>query len=540
MGTKSISDPNLFESFPKESQIDNPAGGTGGFVYQFPERTYRALDMNLVGLSRLKVNLKVTAGPSASSGQANFHIDTLDLYLDRARERFVQVAAERFTADKDEITQELYTLIEKLDQRRVEMLDKKTTEPATKEMSAAEREEALAFLRSPDLISEIQKDFDACGYIGEETPRLFGYLATVSRFLEKPLGILIVSRSGAGKSQLQDMIGKFVSEEQLHRYTRVTGQSLFYQEDGNLKYSVLSIAEEKGAEDAIYSIRTLQSDQYLTVAVTTTDPKTGIKRTEEYHVEGPVVIMITTTNPEALDFETRNRFVILTIDESREQTERILQRQRERYTLKGRLEKRLEDPIYQKHRNAQRLLNERVHVEIVNPYSLELTYPNDKLLMRREHEKYMTLINTITFLRQFQKPLKKTKATDGGEMEYVEVGIEDIALANQLAADVLGHSLDELSPHTRTLLKSIKAMVDQEGKRDMVFSRKEICEKTGWSYWQIHTHLKQLVDMEYLLFVGGGDRNRYQYQLLWDGKGESGERFVSGLIDVETLKKRKK
>lgn len=525
MPEKSTSD--LFESYPKESVIDN------GFVFAFPERTYRALDMNLVGLSRLKVNLKATAGD-------RFHIDTLDLYLDRARERFVQVAAERFTADKDEITQELYTLIEKLDKKRVELLEKKTTEPATKEMSAAEREEALAFLRSPDLIDQIQKDFDACGYIGEETPRLFGYLATVSRFLEKPLGILIVSRSGAGKSQLQDMIGKFVSEEQLHRYTRVTGQSLFYQEDGNLKYSVLSIAEEKGAEDAIYSIRTLQSDQYLTVAVTTTDPKTGTKRTEEYHVEGPVVIIITTTNPEALDFETRNRFVILTIDESREQTERILQRQRERYTLKGRLEKRLEDPIYQKHRNAQRLLNECVHVEIVNPYSLELTYPNDKLLMRREHEKYMTLINTIAFLRQFQKLLKKTKTSDGGEMQYIEVEIKDIALANQLAADVLGHSLDELSPHTRTLLKSIKQMVDDEGKRDMVFSRKEICEKTGWSYWQIHNHLKQLVDMEYLLFVGGSDRNRYQYQLLWDGKGENGERFVSGLIDVETLKKRKK
>jgi hypothetical protein len=397
----------------------------------------------------------------------------------------------------------------------------------------------LKFLKSANLIEKIGKDFDQCGYIGEETPRLFGYLATISRFLDKPLGLLIVSRSGAGKSELMDMISKLVPLEHLRKYTRVSGQALFYQDNGNLKYSVVAIAEEKGAEDAIYSIRTLQSDQYLTVAVTTTDPKTGIKRTEEYKVEGPVVIMITTTNPEALDFETRNRFVILTIDESREQTRRILKKQREQESLEGLIQSKAEETIFHKHHNAQRLLK---RVSVANPFAGDLTYPDDKLLMRREQKKYLTLIKTIAFLHQYQREIKTAK-TSSGEIEYIEVSIEDIALANQLAADVLGRSLDELSPHTRALLLEIKRMMDGKKTKNrndaLYFTRRELCEFCGWSYWQVHDHLETLMKMEYLSGAKNGKSNVYHYELLWNGEGEDGKRFFIGLIDTEKLKKRK-
>lgn len=527
-----VSDPNLFESFPKESLIPN------GFLYEFPERSYRVLEMNLQSLSRLRVNLRVTNGHARSG--APFHIDTLDLYIERARERYAEIAARRFDIAEEAIRQELYMLIEALDQKRVDMM-KAAPVPSTEGMSDKERAEAIAFLRSPDLMDEITRDFDACGYIGEETPRLFGYLAMMSRFLDKPLGLLIVSRSGAGKSQLQDAISRFVTPSQLRRYTRISGQSLFYQEQGSLKNTVIAIAEEKGAEDAIYSIRTLQSDQYLTVAVTTTDQKSGLKRTDEYRVEGPVVIIITTTNPEALDFETRNRFVILTIDESREQTRRILQKQRAQDSLEGLVQSSAEQAILRKHHNAQQLLNPSL--KVVNPFYEALKYPDEKLLMRREQKKYLTLIKTIAFLHQHQRRIKSIKGPEGKPIEYIEVEIEDIVLAGKLASEVLGRSLDELSPHTRSLLQEIKSMVDTRAKQekkkaeDILFSRRDIREHTGWSYWQVYDHIKPLLDMEYLL-MHSETRNRPMYRLLWDGEGREGERFLMGLMNSESLKKK--
>lgn len=529
MDSKSIAEPSLFESYPKESPIEN------GFVYDFGERTYRVLDLNLQGLSRLKLNLK-------ASKDDLFHIDTLDLYLERARERYAQGVAERLGSEPSLIMKELYTLIERLDQKRSQML--KAKPDARPEMTKDEQEEALAFLRSPSLIEQIQKDFLAAGFIGEETARLFGYLAATSRFTEKPLGLLILSRSGAGKSSLQEAICKFVPEEDLEDYARMSGKVLYYKL--SLKYKVLAIAEDKGAEDAIYPIRILQSEQRLSVSVAATDAKTGEKRAEEYEVEGPVAIFFTSTSTESMDFETRNRFAMLTIDESREQTERILEVQRRRYTLEGRLSEKETEPILRKHHNAQRLLKERTErgVVVVNPYAGDLKYPSDKLLMRREHEKYLTLIMTIAFLRQFQKEIKQAKTKDGKTLEYVEADIEDIALAGKLAAEILGRSLDELSPHTRRLLKLIKTMVDERrAKREehhCLFSRKEVGDYTGWSYWQLREPMEMLVKLEYLALVKSQKHNQFVYELLWDGQGETGEKFFMGLIDVETLHKQRR
>ena len=67
--------------------------------------------------------------------------------------------------------------------------------------------------------------------------------------------------------------------------------------------------------------------------------------------------------------------------------------------------------------------------------------------------------------------------------EYVEVTLEDIALANQLAPEVLGRSLDELPPQTRALLGHIRELMKQKrtgngvGNRAQVlssFSRREL------------------------------------------------------------------
>lgn len=524
METKSISDPNLFDSYPKESPIEN------GFLYDFGERTYRALEMNLQGLSRLKVNLKVTLND-------RFHIDTLDLYLDRARERYAQVSAERLNADQSAILQELYTLIETLDKKRVELLKAKPDEVKSKEMTKEGREEAMKFLRSPDLIEEIQKDFDACGYIGEETPRLFCYLATISRFLKYPLGVLMVSRSAAGKSSLQQAVLKFVPEEDLQDFDRLSGKSLYYKI--SLKHKVLAITEDEGALEAIYPIRILASEQRLRVSVANTDPKTGQKRTEDFSVEGPTSVLWGSTCAEKIDFETRNRFCIVTIDESREQTKRILQKQREQESLEGVLESEEEEVVTKKHHNAQRLLKK---LKVINPYFDELTYPDDNLLMRREQKKYLTLIKTITFLHQYQREIKREKTRSGKEIDYIEATIEDIALANKLAAEVLGRSLDELSPHTRKLLKLIKQMTQERSEKEkkkrefIFFTRRSICEYTGWSYFQTREPLETLVQMEYLI-LSKEKNNQYFYELIWDGEGEGGEKFFMGLIDVERLRK---
>ena len=100
------------------------------------------------------------------------------------------------------------------------------------------------------------------------------------------------------------------------------------------------------------------------------------------------------------------------------------------------------------HRNAQRLLRPLL---VANPFAESLTFLDDKTRTRRDHQKYLTLIRAVALLHQYQRPIKTTVHHDQA-VEYIEVTLDDIAVANRLACEVLGRSVDELPPQTRRLL----------------------------------------------------------------------------------------
>ena len=127
------------------------------------------------------------------------------------------------------------------------------------EISEEERSAALELLRDPHLLERIVADFERCGVVGEETNKLVGYVAAVSRHLEAPLAVIVQSSSAAGKSSLMEAVLAFLPEEQRVQYSAMTGQSLFYMGETDLKNKVLAIVEEEGAQRAAYALKLLQS-----------------------------------------------------------------------------------------------------------------------------------------------------------------------------------------------------------------------------------------------------------------------------------------
>ena len=120
--------------------------------------------------------------------------------------------------------------------------------------------------------------------------------------------------------------------------------------------------------------------------------------------------------------------------------------------------------------------------------------------------------------------------------------LDDIEIANQRASEILGRSLDELPPHTRTFLSLLDEIVTEECKKqnksrsDYRFTRRFLCDRLGWSYDQVRVHILRLVDLEYVLVHKGGRGQQCVYELLYDGKGRDGKPFMIGLIDVEALR----
>ena len=533
-GSTAGSEALVIESSEKQTaarpEIETTADGATTFSLDGREYRVRGLSPN--GLDRLKVNVRLKV-------DAAFHLDTIDLYQARARTQFAESAARLCRTGELQVSADLLQLIEHLEAARLSMrrADTSTDEAP---MTSQEREAALEYLRSPNLCERIVEDFRKCGLVGERATVLVAYLAAVSRKLEEPLCLLIVARSGAGKSALQDALCALVPADEVVRVTRVTGQALFYKDPYSLQRKVLAIAEEEGAQQAVYSLRTLASDQHLSIAATRTDPQTGKLHTEHYEVYGPVVIVITTTAADAFDEETRSRFVQLTMDESEDQTRQVLEQQRRRYTLEGVLERVASEQVRKLHHNVQKLLRP---LEVVNPYVEQLTYPTDRLIHRREQKKYLALINSIALLNQHQRRVRRA-TRESIEVEYVEVEIEDIALANELAQAVLARSLDELAPPVRGMYEAMRAVCEAEAKgrgcgpADVRLSRREIRELTGWSDWQVRTYCEQLVELEYLHATVSGNGKPALYQM---ARAEE-ERVLRlrGLTDIDGLKQQLK
>lgn len=501
-------------------------------TFAFGERAWRVRGVaKNLSFETLRVQLRLLV--AAASGEARFHLDTLDLCNAKHRQNFVAQARDETGLSADILKRDLGQVLLKVEELQEQHI-RETVAPQKKEvvLNDDEREAALALLRDPKLLDRILADFERCGVVGETTNKLVGYLSAVSRKLDEPLAIILQSTSAAGKSSLMDAILAFVPEEERIKYSAMTGQSLYYLGDADLQHKVLAIVEEEGAERASYALKLLQSEGELTIASTGKDPQSGRMVTQEYHVEGPVMIMLTTTAID-LDEELLNRCIVLTVDESREQTRAIHVLQRERETLAGMLLKLDRDATLRLHRNAQRLLRP---LRVVNPFAQRLTFLDDRTRTRRDHMKYLTLIRTLALLHQHQRPVKNANG-----VQYLEATLDDIATANRLASEVLGRSLDELPPQTRRLLLLVDEFVRAECERrklaraDFRFSRRDVRERTGWTDFQVRVHLDRLMQMEYLLTHRGRRGQCFVYELLYDGQGQDGKPFLIGLLDVQKL-----
>ncbi len=291
--------------------IDVPVERRGDDIFlTLGTRRYRIRGLNKnMAQEVIKVNILVSG--RTPRGESVFHVDTLDLYSARQRSVFTKQAGEELGIKEETVRRDLGQVLLKLEELQDEQI-RKALAPKEEGVTISEKDraDAMELLRDPRLLERIVEDFARCGVVGEETNKLVGYLGVVSRHLDSPLAIIVQSSSAAGKSSLMEAVLAFLPEEQRVQYSAMTGQSLFYMGETDLKHKVLAIVEEEGAHSASYALKLLQSEGVLTIASTGKDPATGRLLTHQYRVEGPVMIFLTTTAIQ-LDEELLNRCLVL-------------------------------------------------------------------------------------------------------------------------------------------------------------------------------------------------------------------------------------
>ncbi len=464
-------------------------------------------------LGRLRATVKATKGEA-------FHVDTIDLYASRSRAEFAKRASRVLAVSNDAVEAALLSLLVEAE-KTAETQQQDEASPAIT-MSESERAEALSFLRRRDLLDQVARDLDALGYVGEEVNKRLLYLVAVSRKLEDPLSAIVLSQSGAGKSGLTEVIERLCPPEDVVLLTRLTPQSLYYTEPGFLDRKLVIVEERYGSIEADYSIRVLQSRKKLIAAAPVKDPQTGNMRTKVFTVEARAAFIEATT-ASSVNHENATRCFELAMDETEVQTRRIHERQRILRTERGLELRREAEAITRRHWNAHRLLEP---LPVIIPFADRLSFPSSWMRTRRDHARFLNLIEVSTFLHQHQRERSREGA--------ILAALADYATAYALAGEVLRETLTDVKRPLREAYRRVQALVEANGG---TVSRREIREALRVPDSTVRRWLQDLVDFEYLTLVQtdgerGGQGKTVRYRLL---DREPQENELGGLLTPREL-----
>jgi predicted transcriptional regulator len=432
--------------------ITNPEAIT----YATEELGYTILGgIRLEGLDRLRVTIKIEVlnrkfqhylnNPDIAALAIR---QNLDLYSITQVEKLARLIADRLEVGVTAVSKDLSDITSELESYRLQQIESKQQEQnkIIRPLSEVEKNAAIEFLQSKNLLQATNELIGRSGIVGEELNRLIMWLIYTSRKTAKPLHIISMGSSGTGKSHLQEKVGELIPEEDKIEITALTENAFYYFDKAALGHKLILIEDLDGIWKALYPLRELQSKQRISKTITIKD-KNGMTKTIHLKVYGPVCIAGCTTK-ESIYEDNANRCFLIYLDESNEQDERIMDYQRK--ISAGKINTADENQAKQLLQNVQSVLQP---ITVINPFAELLKIPTEVFKKRRTNAHYLAFIEVITFFKQYEREQQVDEST--GEI-YISTTIEDIAEANELLKQILLRKSDELNGATRNYFEELK------------------------------------------------------------------------------------
>jgi len=426
----------------------------------------------------------------------------LDLYEYKQVENTCKLIAEKLQLNTDRVEADLMTLTSLLEQYKDKQQYQNKREQQSKiQIPTSTVTQCIQFLKQANLIQRLNELIGKSGIIGEETNRILLFIISSSYKMPDTLHGLIQGSSGSGKTRLSKIISHLMPDEDVKRYTRVTDNS-FYNQDEYFFVNKLICFEDLDAlkEDAQLAVRELQSNDVLRTSTSIKEASGKISGGERT-VRGPIASLACTTRGEIYEDNVSRSFLIA-VDESKEQTQKIIQYQNE--LASGLIDKKIQGSVAEFLQNCMRLLKP---YEVINPYANKIKLPEEAHKIRRLNELYQSFVKQICLLNQYQRKQDKQ-----GRLIAEK---EDLQTACDILFDSIVLKVDELDGSLRQFFEKLKAFVEKKN-RAYEFNRFAIREATGVSRTQQHYYIQKLVELEYLQQRGFANRG-YTYKVShWD------------------------
>ncbi|MFS1520358.1 CHC2 zinc finger domain-containing protein [Flavobacterium covae] len=381
----------------------------------------------------------------------------------------------------------------------------------------------LDFLKTPNLLHNTNDLLGKIGIVGEEDNRLLQYVTATTYKMNYNLHVLYQGSSGSGKTHTIKQIALLIPPEDVIYLTRVTESSLYNYKNGEFMYKLIVFEDMDGLkEEALMAVREMISNKKLSSSTSIKDKK-GNADGKIKEVEVSFASLSATTKGELYE-DNMSRIIVLSVDESKEQTKRIIEYKNKVY--QGEINKQEQEQTRLFLRECIKLL--QVY-EVINPYANLVELPENVHKPTRMHDIVMGVINQIVLLNQYQR-----NKTPQGQLIAQK---EDVINGLLLMKNSIILKMDELEGKVRTFYESLKKFAEKKAKKedkrkeDVKFTRFDIKDHYTLSKAQINRYLTDLVSCEYLSKLGKmGKGNQYKIAH-WDNFKTLSEEQLQTMLD---------
>jgi energy-coupling factor transporter ATP-binding protein EcfA2 len=489
-------------------------------TYSTETATYYILGGLPKQLDMLKVMLQIENKQGFKSR------NKVDLYEDKQVERLCKEVSEKLQIRKDLMENDIYKLTELVENfRETEQGENKAgqePQPTQHFFTLKERTELESFLKKPRVIKRLNELLGKTGIVGEERNRIFLMLIAISYKMKDLLHSLIQGSSGSGKTKIVRQVSDCIPQESVTRFTRISDKALYNYPKNYFTNRLLIIEDVDGlSEDAEMAFRELQSSGELRSSVSIKLENGSITGGEKV-VSGPIASMSCTTKGELYE-DNMSRVFLIAVDESIEQTKRIIQYQNAKAS--GKINSKEEQEAKTFIQNLIRIIEAK---EVINPFAEKIQLPEEAHKIRRLNDLFQNFIKMVTLINQYQR-----KKTEQGKLI---AEIEDIETAIEIMFESIVLKVDELDGSLRQFYEQLKGFIEKKSK-GYEFNRFEVREATGLGKTQQHHYLTRLTELEYIQQNGFANRG-FKYKIVhWDNYKTLRDRIKNNLKEqIEKLK----
>ena len=432
----------------------------------------------------------------------------VDLYEDKQVERLCKEVSEKLQIRKDLMENDIYRLTELTETYRESATEEENKMPAEALrhfFTLKERTELESFLKKPRVIKRLNELLGKTGIVGEERNRIFLLLIAISYKMKDPLHSLIQGSSGSGKTKIVRQVSDCIPQESVTRFTRISDKALYNYPKNYFTNRLLIIEDVDGlSEDAEMAFRELQSSGELRSSVSIKLENGSITGGEKV-VSGPIASMSCTTKGEVYE-DNMSRVFLIAVDESIEQTKRIIQYQNQKASGKINSKEEQETKTF-----IQKLIRIIEAKEVINPFAEKIQLPEEAHKIRRLNDLFQNFIKMVTLINQYQR-----KKTEQGKLI---AEIEDIETAIEIMFESIVLKVDELDGSLRQFYEKLKSYLQKNYKDNyskVEFTQREVRQSLHISKAQINRYLQSLTELEYLYSNGFANKG-FKYKIAyWD------------------------